>query len=323
MRNFLILLLLIILLSAKTYAREGMWMPQLLKELNESDMKSLGMQLNAEDIYSINHSSLKDAVVLFGGGCTGEIISDKGLLITNHHCGFAQIQSLSTIEKNYLKDGFWSQNYSEEIPAPGLTVNFINEIKDVSDIILKDVADTLSDEIRNFIIKYRSDSLEKTISGKQKASVKSFYYGLKFYMFTMTVFKDIRLVGTPPQSIGKFGGETDNWMWPRHTGDFSLWRIYCDTNNLPAAYSKSNIPFKPAKVLSINIKGVEENDFVMAMGFPGRTQEYILSPALEQIEKQTNPNRIAIREARLNVMRDEKALNDTVKLLFSSKFSTL
>ena len=310
-------------LSVVVFGREGMWMPQLLKELNEKEMKSMGMKLSAEDIFSINHSSLKDAIVQFGGGCTGEIVSAKGLLITNHHCGFSQIQSLSTIEKNYLKDGFWANDFEDEIPCPGLTVTFIREISDVTEIILKDIDDTLNEESRVALIRSRSDSIEKSIPISRKGIVRAFYYGNKYYFFNTEVFTDIRFVGAPPQDIGKFGGETDNWMWPRHTGDFSLFRIYADKDNLPAVFSPENVPYKPLQSLKLSIKGVKENDFVFVFGFPGRTSEYLLSPGLDLIENQTNPNRIAIRENRLDVLREEMAKNDTVKLQYAAKFSTL
>jgi hypothetical protein len=311
------------LFALSLQAREGMWMPQLLKELNESDMKSMGMQISADEIYSVNHSSLKDAVVQFGGGCTGEIISASGLMITNYHCGFSQIQSLSTLQKNYLSDGYWSEDNSQEIPCPGLTVTFIKNILEVTEIILKDVPDTLNETARNFIVKYRSDSIEKTISGKNKGIVRSFYSGNKYFLFTTQVFSDVRFVGAPPQKIGKFGGETDNWMWPRHTGDFSLFRIYADSMNEPSPYSKNNIPLKTPVYLTISTKGIKENDFAMVMGFPGRTLEYLPASYLEMIRDQTNPNRITIREARLNILRDEMRRNDTIRLLYSAKFATL
>ena len=316
-------LLIFLLFTSSTFARQGMWLPQLLKELNESEMKSMGMQISADDIYSINHSSLMDAIVQFGAGCTGEVVSDRGLLITNHHCGFSQIQSLSTIEKNFLADGYWSRNGDEELPCPGLTVTFIKEIRDVSAAMLAGISDTLNEESRQSFIKSRTDSIEKSIGGKQKGFVRSFYYGNKYYLFLIEIFTDIRFVGAPPQSIGKFGGETDNWTWPAHVGEFALFRIYSDTNNLPAAFSKNNVPYKPRQFLTINAGGIKEDDFVLVAGFPGRTSEYILSPALKTIANQTNPNRIEIREARLNILRDEMKRNDTVRLLNAPKFSTL
>ena len=318
-----ILLPLLFLFLKFSYAREGMWMPQLLKELNESEMKSMGMEISADDIYSINHSSLKDAILQFGGGCTGELISASGLLVTNHHCGFSQIQSLSTIEKNYLADGYWSKSFDEEIPCPGLTITFIREISDVTTAILSGVSDTMNDDSRTTLIKFRTDSIEKSITGKYKGTVRPFYYGNKFYLFKLEVFSDIRFVGAPPKSIGKFGGETDNWMWPRHNCDFSLFRIYADKDNNPATYSKENIPYKSERFLTINIGGVRENDFIFVYGFPGRTYKYLPSSGLETISSQTNPNRIAIRKARLDVMRGEINKGETVRLQYSPRFYTL
>jgi hypothetical protein len=229
-------ILIIVLVTHACFSREGMWLPQLLKVVNEKEMKAMGMEISADDIYSINHSSLKDAVLQFGGGCTGELISTRGLFITNHHCGFSQIQSLSTLEKNYLKDGYWSAGFADELPCPGLTVTFIREIKDVSKEILAGISDTLNEEERTLIIKTRTDSIEKLQTGNFKNTIRPFYQGNKYYQFVTEIFTDIRFVGAPPQAIGKFGGETDNWIWPRHTGDFSLFRIYAGKDNLPAAY---------------------------------------------------------------------------------------
>ncbi len=316
-------ILIAILFNLSANAREGMWLPQLLSSLNEPDMKSMGMQITAEDIYSIKQSSLKDAVLQFGGGCTGELISGSGLLITNHHCGFSQIQSLSTIEKNYLENGFWAKDFKEELPCPGLTVTFIRDITDVTKIILSGISDTTNEDIRGILVKERSDSLEKTLGAKLKGLVRSFYQGNKFYLFTLEVYSDIRFVGAPPQDIGKFGGETDNWVWPRHTGDFSLFRIYANKENQPSAYSADNVPYQPKKFLNINIGGVKEKDFIFVFGFPGRTNEYLISSGLETIVEQTNPNRIAIRDIRLDQMRDAMRANDTINLQYASKFSTL
>ncbi len=306
-------------------AKEGMWLPQLLKSLNENDMRSLGMQISAEDIYSVNNSSIKDAVLQFGGGCTGELISDRGLLVTNHHCGFSQIQSLSTIEKNYLKEGYWAATDKDEIPCPGLTVTFVREIKDVSKIILENIDDKTSEENRASIIKTKSDSLEKAMSDKKsiKAFVRSFFAGNEYYLFITEVYKDVRFVGAPPQAIGKFGGETDNWVWPRHSADFSLFRIYVDKNNRSADYSVDNIPFTPKRSLEINSGGIKENDFAMIYGFPGRTNEYITSPALDLYLNQTDPDRVSIREKRLDIWRQDMQDNDTIRLQYAAKFSSL
>ncbi len=318
-----IILPLLILFVITTKGREGMWMPQLLKELNENDMKSLGMQISAEDIYSINQSSLKDAVLQFGGGCTGELISGNGLLVTNHHCGFSQIQSLSTIEKNYLADGYWSKSFEEEIPCPGLTVTFIREITEVTSAVLTGVSDTMNDDSRTALIKLRTDSIEKSVTGTLKGSVRQFYYGNKYYLFKLEVFSDIRFVGAPPKSLGKFGGETDNWMWPRHTCDFSMFRIYADKDNMPSPYSKDNRPYQPRRFLTINVGGVKENDFIFVYGFPGRTNKYLPSSGLDVIASQTNPNRVAIRKVRLDVMREEIDKDEKVRLQYSPRFYTL
>ena len=300
-----------------------MWLPHLLEGLNEKEMKSMGMKLNAEDIYSINKSSLKDAVVQFGGGCTGEIISQSGLLITNHHCGYFQIQSLSTITNNYLEDGFWAANGQDEIPCPGLTVTFIREIIDVTEQVLAGISDSLNEATRLSLIKSRSDSLEGAVTNNLHGMIRSFYHGNEYYLFKTEVFTDIRLVGAPPQSVGKFGGETDNWIWPRHTGDFSMFRIYADNENRPAEYSKENRPYTPGTFLTINIGGLAESDFAMVMGFPGKTNEYLLSPGLEMIADQTNPNRIEIREARITVLRNAMNENDTIRLQYAAKVNTL
>ena len=320
-KYFVLVFLLILFFDAP--AREGMWMPQLLKELNESEMKSMGMEINADDIYSLNHASLKDAIVQFGAGCTGELISSNGLLITNHHCGLSQIQSLSVISKNFLKDGFWAANREDEIPCPGLKCTFIREIVDVTSDVLAGISDTVSEEARAQKIKVKTDSIEKSVNIKLTGVVRQFYQGNKFYLFITEVYNDIRFVGAPPISIGKFGGDTDNWMWPRHTGDFSLFRIYADKDNNPAVYSKENIPYTPKQFLTINIGGLKENDFAFVYGFPGRTNEYLPSSALEVIAKQTNPNRIAIRQVRLDIMKEAMNSNDTIQLQYAARYSTL
>ncbi len=316
-------LFLLMLFSVYANGREGMWLPQLLKELNEPEMKSMGMQISAEDIYSINKSSLKDAVLQFGGGCTGELVPSKGLLITNHHCGFSQIQSVSTIEKNYLNDGFWAKSFEEEIPCPGLNVTFIREIKEVTNDVLFGISDTMNEDLRSELVKNHSDSIIKTITGSLKGIVRSFYNGNKYYLFITEVYMDVRFVGAPPKDIAKFGGETDNWMWPRHSADFSLFRIYVDKDNKPAKYSPENIPYSSKQFLTINAGGIKEEDFVFVMGFPGRTNEYLLSPGLELINKQTNPNRIELSRRRLDIMRKEILQSDTVRLQYSPRFASL
>lgn len=284
----------------------------------------MGLQLSAADIYSVNSSSLKDAVLQFGSGCTGEIISKDGLLITNHHCGYSTIQSLSTISQNYLMNGFWAKSRGEEIPCPGLTVTFIKEIRDVTTEIISGLSDRLNEDERTAALKVLTDSLEKKYKTEAyKAMIRSFYGGNQFLLFMTETFRDIRFVGAPPESVGKFGGETDNWVWPRHTCDFSLFRIYANKNNKPADYSAENIPFTPAHHLPVNVSGVKEGDFVFVFGFPGRTNEYAPAAGVKLIKEQTNPVRVSIRDLRLSVWRDFMRTNDTIRLQYSSKFSTI
>ncbi|MBL0104866.1 MAG: S46 family peptidase [Bacteroidetes bacterium] len=298
------LLSLLAFLPLLAFSKEGMWLPHLLEQINQSDMQQLGLQIPVQEIYSINQSSLKDAVVQFGAGCTGELISPQGLLVTNHHCGFSQIQSLSTIEKNYLEDGFWAKSFSEEMPCPGLSVTFIREIRDVSSIVLKDISNDTPEDIRAKQIKSRSDSLEKSLTVKSvKGLVRSFNSGNEYYLFITEVFKDIRFVGAPPSQLGKYGGETDNWVWPRHTCDFSLFRIYVDSANHAADYSPKNVPFKASRFLTINIGEKKEGDYVMVYGFPGRTSEYLSSSSLDIIYScntllNSEHSRIIIRNGR-------------------------
>src|SRR5689334_2269137 len=283
-------------------ADEGMWIPLMLK-MKEAELQSKGLKISAEEIFSNNNPSLKDAVVLFGGGCTGEIISNQGLVLTNHHCGFSQVQSLSTLQNDYVTNGYWAYKKSEELPCPGLTVTFVIRIENVTDSILPFLNDTMSEERRDAKVREISSRLERAaVKGTHyKASVKPFYYGNEYYMFTTEVFNDIRLVGAPPASIGKFGGDTDNWMWPRHTGDFSIFRIYSDSSNNPAAYSKNNIPYKPRKSFSLCMKGVKEGDFTMVYGFPGRTTEYLPSAAVELIQDVDDPAKVKIRDTKLKI----------------------
>ncbi len=316
-------LFLIILLSTSLFAGDGMWIPLLLKKYNIDDMHAEGLKLSAEDIYSINHSSLKDAIVQFGGGCTAELISDEGLLITNHHCGYGAIQKHSSVEHDYLTDGFWAMNKSEELPNDGLTVSFLVMMKNVTKTVLKDVPEDLSEADRKKTIEKSIGLIQKTISDTSQyvSEIKPFYYGNEYYLFVYEVFKDVRLVGTPPSSIGKFGGDTDNWMWPRHTGDFSMFRIYANKNNKPAEYSVDNVPYHPKKSLSINIKGIKENDFTMVYGYPGRTQEYLTSDAVRYIVEERNPARIKLRDKKLAIMREEMSKSDKVRIQLSSKYA--
>jgi hypothetical protein len=320
----IVLIITFLLTHLTSSAKEGMWMPQFLDSLNEEEMQLMGMKISAGDIYSGTRSSLKDAVLQFGTGCTGEVISPNGLFITNYHCGYSQIQSLSKLEKNYLKDGFWAQNAADEIPCPGLTITFIRDIQDVTDAIIGELSDTVSEKDRGNIIKQRSDSLEKIITqSNMKGAVKTFYTGNKFFLFTTETFRDIRLVGAPPSDIGRFGGETDNWRWPRHTADFSMFRIYAGKDNLPADYATENIPYKSVRYFTINAGGIKENDFVFAYGFPGKTVSYIPASSLDIIISQTNPDKIELRKVRLDVWRERMHANDTVRLKYAAKFNTL
>ncbi len=321
-RHFL-LFLTALFLSAQATAGEGMWIPSLLKQFNIKDMEEEGFRLSAEQIYSINHSSLKDAVVIFGGGCTGELISDQGLLITNHHCGYGAIQEHSTMEHNYLKDGFWADSREEELSNPGLTATFLVRIEDVTDRVLADVTSDMDESQRQQVIDQAIRELEQkaTEGNHYKAVTKPFYYGNEYYMFIYETYKDVRLVGAPPSSIGKYGKDRDNWMWPRHTGDFSLFRIYADQNNEPAEYDPDNQPYQPKKHLPISLKGYDKGDFTMVMGYPGSTQQYLTSHAVKLIQKHRDPERIDIRDIRLEVMDKYMSRNDSIKLKYAAKQS--
>ncbi|WNH13685.1 S46 family peptidase [Thalassobellus suaedae] len=318
----IILLFITINISAQ---QGGMWIPSLLEGLNEEEMTSLGSKLSAKDIYDINHSSLKDAIGHFDGGCTSEVISPKGLILTNHHCGFGQIQSHSSLENDYLKDGFWAMNLDEELPNKGLYVEFIVSIHDVTNEVLNLISDDMTEKNKQSVISKTSNNIMKNWPKEtwQDVKVKSFYKGNQYFLFVTERFEDIRLVGAPPTSIGKFGSDTDNWVFPRHTGDFSLFRIYADENNHPATYSKNNKPYKPKHFLPISLDGIEEGDFTLVFGFPGRTNEYLPAVALEHITKEFNPTNIAIREAALKVIDAEMKKNDDVRIKYASKQSDI
>ena len=302
-------------------ADEGMWLPSLISQRIE-DMQAKGFRLSAEDIYSINQASLKDAVVLFGGGCTGELISSEGLLLTNHHCGYAQIQKHSSVEHDYLKDGFWAMDRSEELPNPGLEVWFLDRMEDVTGAVLDGYEPGMTEQQRDSVVRTNSEAIagkaEKDGTGL-RADVESLYYGNQYFLFVYRVFKDVRLVGAPPSSIGKFGGDTDNWMWPRHTGDFSIFRIYADKDNNPAEYSEDNVPYIPKKYFKISLGGVSEGDFTFIYGFPGRTQEYIVSEAVRYISEISDPHKIALRTLRLDIQDRYMSASQTVRIQYSSK----
>lgn len=305
---------------ANVSADEGMWLPSLISQRIE-DMKAKGFRLDAEDIYSINQASLKDAVVLFNGGCTGEIISDKGLLLTNHHCGYGAIQKHSSVEHDYLKDGFWAMSMDEELPNEGLWVSFLVRMDDVTDEVLAGYDSSMSEKQRDSLVAANSSVLIEAASSEgpsYKASVESLYYGNQYFLFVYQVFNDVRLVGAPPSSIGKFGGDTDNWMWPRHTGDFSIFRVYADKDNNPAEYSEDNVPYTPKRFFKISTAGVKEGDFTFVYGFPGRTQEYLHSDAIAYVEK-SNPHKIGLRTKRLDAQKKYMAMDQAVRIQYSSK----
>lgn len=282
-------------------ADEGMWIPMLLQR-NEAAMQKAGMHISAKDIYDINNASLKDAVLLFGGGCTGEFVSHEGLMLTNHHCGYSYIVKHSTVEHDYLTNGFWAMTREQEIPCPGLTVTRLVYMQDVTKEVLDGVTEGMSEGDRETTIEnnIKAVSAKATEGTHYKAVIKPFYYGNQYFMYVNEVFTDVRLVGAPPSNIGKFGGDTDNWMWPRHTGDFSMFRVYVDGNNKPAAYSKDNVPYRPLKHLEISLKGVDEGDFTFVFGYPGTTRRYVTHDYVDLAANQQNPVRIELRTIRLD-----------------------
>ncbi len=319
--KILLLAFFIIKLSFFAIADEGMWIPMLLQKYNIEDMQKKGFKLTAEDIYSINKASMKDAVMLFGRGCTGELISDKGLVITNHHCGYGAIQSHSSVEHDYLTNGFWAKTQADELDNPGLTVTFLVKMEDVTNDVLENINENLPEQEKQKIIndnieKIKAEAIKGTI---YEAELKPFFNGNAYYLFINKVYTDIRLVGAPPSAIGKFGGDTDNWMWPRHTGDFSLFRIYANKNNEPAKYNKDNVPFKPKKYFPISLKGFEKDDFTMVFGYPGRTQEYLSSYAVKNIMDIINPNRIKIRDTKLSIMKADMETSPKIRIQYSAK----
>ncbi len=321
MKKTIIILLTALLTVSAAYAGEGIWIPMLLKQLNQKEMKTMGMNITVDDIYSINHSSMKDAVLLFGRGCTSEIISKDGLLLTNHHCGYSAIQQHSTTEHDYLTNGFWAMNKKQELVNPGLTATLMIKMEEVTDEVLDGVTDEMSEVQREAKITENSKNIVSNFeSGSDyQAKIKSFFKGNKFYMVVTETFKDIRLVGTPPSDIGKFGGDTDNWMWPRHTGDFSLFRIYVGPNGKPAEYSENNVPYQPKYYFPISLKGVQNNDFSFVFGYPARTNEYLPSYALSLITEIENPQKIKLRQTRLDIFNKYTAGNPKVRIQYASK----
>lgn len=324
MKNLLILMVLCLgLFRMEAKADEGMWIPMFIDRLNYEDMQKMGLQLTAEEIYSVNQGSLKDAVVIFGRGCTGEVISDQGLLLTNHHCGYGSIQSVSTVENDYLSNGFWARSMEEEIPIPGLTVQFLIRMDDVTSRMLEGVTADMTEKERSKKLNENRRAIveEATKDTHYNAVVKDYFEGNEFYLLTYETFKDIRLVGTPPEAIGKFGADTDNWMWPRHTGDFSIFRVYAGTDNKPAEYSADNTPFKPRHFLPVSIAGIEKGDFSMILGNPGSTDRYLTSWGVDLAVKESNPTIVKIREEKLRIMREGMDASEKTRLQYASKYA--
>ena len=307
-KKFLLCALACITFTTAT-ADEGMWLPSLIKE-RVKDMRKKGFKLKADDVYSTTKPSLKDAVMQFGGGCTGEFVSAEGLLLTNHHCGYASIQKLSSVEHDYLTDGYWAKSRAEELHVPGLTISILEKMEDVTDRIAAGES--------------KADIIAQATKGKGcRASVESMYYGNQHYLFVYRVYRDVRLVGAPPSSIGKFGGDTDNWIWPRHTGDFSMFRVYADANNEPADYSAGNVPYRPKRHFPISTKGVEEGDFTMIYGFPGNTQEYVTADAVEYVANVSNPMKIALRTIRLDIISEAQSKDVATRIAYAAKHASI
>lgn len=323
-KKLLLIGLAISMIMPNLFADEGMWLPLLLKK-KEADMQKNGMRISAEDIYNVNNASLKDAVMLFGTGCTGEFVSNQGLLLTNHHCGYSFIVSHSTVERDYLTNGFWAMSREEELPCRGLTITRLVYMEDVTSRVLEGVGDDMTEEKRQTLIEANIEKVKaKATEGNHyTAVIKPFYYGNQYFMYVNEVFKDVRLVGAPPSNIGKFGGDTDNWMWPRHTGDFSVFRVYADKDGKPAEYSKDNVPYTPKKHLKINIKGVNEGDFTFVFGYPGTTKQFLTSDAVDYVQNVEDPTRIKLRTARLDVYN--RAMNESPaqRLRYASKVASV
>ena len=320
--KFLKILLLLFVVQAQAQ-QGGMWIPSLLQGMNEKEMKNLGMKMSAKDIYDVNESSLKDAVPHFNGGCTSEVISPKGLILTNHHCGFSAIQSHSSVNHDYLTDGFWAYKMEEELPNENLVVTFMVKIEDVTAQVLNGVIATATETEKQKKIQENITFLTNSLPKEswQENKIRTFYEGNQYMLFVTETFKDVRLVGAPPTSIGKFGSDTDNWVWPRHTGDFSLFRIYADKNNRPAVYSKDNIPYTPKHFLPISLDGVKEDDFTLVFGYPGKTNEYLPSIAIEQIVNELNPAKIEIRDRALKVADGFMREDNAIKIQYASKYA--
>ena len=322
MKKSFIALLAALMLAPALRADRGMWLPALIGT-RIKDMRSKGFRLSAEDIYSVNKASLKDAVVLFNGGCTGELVSGEGLLLTNHHCGYGAIQSHSSVRHDYLTDGFWAMNRSEELPNPGLYVSFLVRMEDVTAQVLDGVRDDLPEARRDSLIRFNAARVaDAAVRGTDcRADVEPFFYGNQYFLFVYRNYTDVRLVAAPPSSIGKFGGDTDNWMWPRHTGDFSVFRVYSDRDGQPAEYSKDNVPYAAPAHLTVSLKGYKPGSFAMIIGFPGSTERYKTSYEIDYTLGTDNPNRIFIRGERQKLMMEDMLASDEVRIQYASKYA--
>lgn len=321
-----ILKLLLLLVALPIFGQQGgMWLPNMLSGSNETEMKSLGMKMSATDIYNVNQSSLKDAIVHFNGGCTSEIISSQALLLTNHHCGYGEIQKHSTVENDYLQDGFWAKDKASELANPGMVASLIVSINDVTNQVLEGVSGLSTEAEKQKKIQENINKVQTSFKKEewQENKIKTFYEGNQYILFVTETFKDIRLVGAPPSSIGKFGSDTDNWVWPRHTGDFSLFRIYANKDNKPAEYSKDNVPYTPKHFLPVSLDGIAEGDFTLVFGFPGRTQEYLPAVAVEQIVNLLNPAKIEVREIALKIQDGFMRRDKAIKIQYASKYASV
>ena len=319
----LLAVLLFIFFSVAVKADEGMWLPMFLEQLNEKQMKAMGMKISAKDIYNINKGSLKDAIVSFGGFCTGEVISGQGLVLTNHHCGFDAVQNHSSLSNNYIRDGFWAKNKAEELPNAGLFVTFIIRMEDISRQVLNGTTKNMTETERQSQIDKNISEYRKQVKKEsyQDILIRPFFEGNRYFLFVTETYNDVRLVGAPPASIGNFGKDTDNWMWPRHTGDFSLFRIYAGKDNKPAPYSPDNVPYVPRRSLSIALDGIREGDFTMVMGFPGRTTQYLHSAAVDQVVNVYDPIKISIRDKALAVLDGFMRKDEQIKIQYASKYA--
>lgn len=309
---------------------EGMWLPMFVERLNYVDMQKMGLKLTAQELYDVNHSSLKDAIVGLAAGsapngyfCTGEIVSDQGLVFTNHHCGFNNLQEHSSIEHDYLKDGFWAMSYEEELPNEGLTASFLVRMEDVTARVKATLSDDMTEEARAEAIEKISGEIQKEASdnGKYDPIVKSFFGGNEFYLFVYQTYRDVRLVGAPPSSVGKFGGDTDNWMWPRHTGDFCIFRVYTAPDGSPATYNKANVPMKPKHHLPVSIKGVQKDDYAMIWGYPGSTDRFLTSFGVQLAIDESNPTTVNIRDLKLRLMKEDMDADPRINIMYAAKYA--